>query len=56
MFCIAETQIGNISARLGTLGRELSDWNEELELQIFTQNSDIGDLREILRNLTEKQG
>lgn len=43
---IVDTQIGNISAGLETLGRVLSDRNEGLEQQNLNQNSDLEDLME----------
>ncbi len=42
MFNIVESQIGNVSGHLESLGRELSDQNQELERQVLTQNSDLG--------------
>ncbi len=48
-FRIADTQDANISAQLAELRGELSERNMQ-------QNSDIMDLMEMLRNLTQKQG
>ncbi len=48
-FQIADAQDANISAHLAELRGELSERNMQ-------QNSDIMDLMEMLRNLTQKQG
>lgn len=48
-FHISDTQAANISAHLAALSGELSERNVQ-------QNSDIMDLTQMLRNLTQKQG
>ena len=53
---ISETQTGNVTAHLEKLSGESADRNAELEQRIITQNTDIGDIMQMLRNLTQKQG
>ena len=53
---MVESQIANVSGHLEKLGRQMSDRDQDLERRILTQNSDIGDLGQMLRNLTQKQG
>ncbi len=53
---ISETQTGNVTAHLEKLSGESADRNAELEQQIIIQNTDIGDIMQMLRNLTQKQG
>ena len=56
-FCsLSGNQIDNLTEHLGNLGLEISHQNVELEQQIRAQNSIIGDIRQMLRNLTKKQG
>ncbi len=50
------TDFGNISLNQVELREELFDWTKKLEQRILEQTSNVGDLMEIMINLTQEKG